>query len=106
METLFEFVVTRGPLRDEQQLYQRVFWACSAPKDYPAWGQTSGLAEPFKQATAQYDLVVFQILYGAIWEPCVTEEEKMRRLIISSHDELSQERDPETYGAIDFQEDP
>jgi hypothetical protein len=39
------------------------------------------------------------------YEPCVTEDEKMRRLILSSHAELSQERDPETYDVIDFEED-
>jgi hypothetical protein len=107
METLFEFVVTRGPLRYEQQICQRVFWACSPPKEYPAWGQNPGITEPFKQATAKCDLVVYQISVRGYmrYEPCVTEDEKMRRLILSSHAELSQERDPETYDVIDFEED-
>lgn len=108
MDTLFEFVVTRGPLRYERQMFQRVFWACSGPEDHLVWRRNAGLVEAFKQATAQYDLVVYQITArGCVrYKPCITEEEKMRRLIFSSHAELNQEKDPETYDVFDVEEDP
>lgn len=108
METLFEFVVTRGPLRYEGQMFQRVFWACSQPEDHPVWRRNAGLVEAFKQATAQFDLVVYQIAArGCVrYKPCVTEEEKMRRLIYPSYAELSREEDSETYEVIEAEEYP
>lgn len=91
METLFEFAVTRGPLRYEQQMFQRGFWGCSAPGDHLNWSLNSGITEPFKQAADQYDLVIYQNTVQSCVEhaPCVTEEEMIRRLIFPSHAELN-----------------
>lgn len=106
MGTLLEFVVTGGPLRYEQQTFQRVFWTCSQSEVYPMWKRNEGLDEAFKQATAQFDLVVYQIApRGCLrHKPSVTEEEKMRRLILPSSVESDQTDCPVTYDAVDVED--
>ncbi|KAJ5166695.1 uncharacterized protein N7482_005476 [Penicillium canariense] len=106
MEALFEFVVTRGPLRFVQQKFHRVFWTASPPDNQPTWRGNDELVEAFKKATAQLDLVVYQITTrGCIRRPpVVTEEEKLRRLIFSSYAELNQDAEPETYDEVDAEE--
>lgn len=108
MGALFEFVVTRGPLRYERQMFQRVFWASSEKEDHPVWKRNPGLVEAFQQASVTFDLVVYQIAARGCLQHKVriTEEEKMRRLMFSSYAELNQEKDAETYDVVDVEEEP